>query len=108
MRPLAEGWCWSNERKRFEFSKEHEEEDFVSGITDQARTTKEMVAAMSSLCEFLQFEGEEGGMFSNSRLPTLDTEIWLDEVSGKVCYAFFEKPTCPNRVVQKGHRLVRT
>ena len=44
-------------------------------------------------------------MFGNSRLPTLDTELWVDERSGKVCYCFFEKPTCPNTVIQKDTAL---
>jgi len=60
---------------------------------------------MTSICEFLVFVGEEGGMFHNLRLPTLDTEIWLDEVRGKVMYSFYEKPTCPKRVVQKDTAL---
>ena len=105
LRPIVEGWRWSVENKRFEFSKQHEDEDVLSGLTDQARTTRELVLAMSSTCEFLQFEGEEGGMFANSRLPTLDMEIWVDEVSQRVCHSFYEKPTCPNRVVQKDSAL---
>ena len=60
---------------------------------------------MSAICEFLVFEGEEGGMFGNNRLPTLDTEVWVDEEVGKVRYCFFEKPTCPNRVVQRDTAL---
>ena len=95
MRPLAEGWKWSGENLRFEFSKKSFEEDMLSSETDQART---------SICEFLVFEGEEGGMFCNSRLPTLDTEIWVDEKSEKIMNSFFEKPTCPNRVEQHSHR----
>ena len=87
--------------KRFEFSTTFRDEDYLAGLTDQARTTRELVLAMSSICEFLDFEGEEGGMFSNYRLPTLDTEIWVDERTSKIAYSFFEKPTCPNKVVQK-------
>ena len=108
LRPLAEGWFWSPENARFEFNIEKEIEDLNSGITDQARTTKELVSAMSSICSFLKFEGEEGGMFANSRLPTLDTEIWLDEQTGKIQYSFFEKPTCPNRVIQKETALAES
>ena len=56
MRPLAEGWRWSQSEKRFEFSLKHREEDFLSGLTDQARTTREMVLAMSSICEWNVWE----------------------------------------------------
>ena len=77
-------------------------EDMLSGMTDDKRTTKERVAAMSSLIYFLRFEGEEAeaGMFENYRLPTLDTELWVCERTGVIKHAFFEKLTCPNRVLQ--------
>ena len=42
-------------------------------------------------------------MFANCRLPTLDTEIWVDEIS----HSFYEKPTCPNRVVQSDTALAQ-
>ena len=58
------------------FKNEFLEIDKKSGRSDQARTTEEFVKAMSSLVEFLEFEGEESGMFENNKLPTLDTEIW--------------------------------
>ena len=58
---------------------------------------------MSSLIEFLQFEGEESGMFPNSRLPMLDTELWWDGSS--VRYSFYEKPQCPNKVLQRDTAL---
>ena len=61
MKPLAEGWRWSVHNKRFEFSTAHRDEDFLAGLTDQARTTRELVLAMASICDFLNFEGEEGG-----------------------------------------------
>ena len=73
--------------------------------TDQERTTKELVAAMSSLVSFLQFEGEESGMFPNDRLPTLDAELWVCEETNLVKYSFFEKETCLNRVLHKNTAL---
>ena len=77
----------------------------LSELTDTQRTTAELVKAMNSLIEFIQFEGEDGSMFENSRLPTLDVEIWVCEESNTVKHSFFEKPTCPNRVVQKDTAL---
>ena len=97
---LSEGWRWEN--GRFEFSSEWEVEDLASHVSDQARTTAELCKAMSSLVEFLNFEGEESGMFENMRLPTLDTEIWWD--GNYVRYSFYEKPQCPNRVLQRERR----
>ena len=42
-------------------------------------------------------------MFCNNRLPTLDTEIWVE--NSTIRYAFYEKPQCPNRVLQKDAAL---
>ena len=61
---------------------------------------KELVKAMNSLIDFIQFEGEDASMFGNSRLPTLDLEMWWCEQNEQVKFAFFEKTTCPNKVVQ--------
>ena len=43
------------------------------------------------------------GMFENLHLPTLDTEIWWDGAS--VRYSFYEKPQCPNKVLQRDTAL---
>ena len=69
--------------------------DFESGISDQSRTTREVVKAMSSLVKYLVFEGEDHEMFVDARLPTLDTSLWWN--GEQVMYSFFEKKTCPNR-----------
>ena len=92
-------------RRTFFYCKEWEIENQNSGLSDQQRTTREFVLAMSSLVSFLTFEGEDHTMFLNSRLPTLDCEIWVDETSNMVKYSFFEKAMCPNRLVQKSTAL---
>ena len=101
--PLKPGWKWEN--GHFEFTQKSEKEDLSSGLTNQARTTAEFSKAMLSLVNYLEFEGEESGMFHNNRLPTLDTEIWWDEVSKNIKYSFYEKPMCPNIVIQKDTAL---
>ena len=85
------------------FSDEQEAIDLESTESDQSRTTRELVKAMCSLVNFLQFEGEDSDMFENGTLPTLDTALWWD--GSKVSYEFFEKPTCPNRTIQKSSAL---
>ena len=72
--PLAEGWIWTDEW--FKFSPIQEKLDLESNESDQSRTTREMVKAMSSLVPFLQFEGEDHEMFEDRTLLTLDTSIW--------------------------------
>ena len=64
VRPLQEGWRWHD--GTFQFSRKWLEEDMLSGLTDEQRTTRELVAAMDSLLDFIQFEGEEASMFSDS------------------------------------------
>ena len=59
-------------------------------MSDQSRTTIELVKAMNSLVEFLRFTGEDYTMFPSERLPTLDTEIWFE--NGKFYHSFYEKP----------------
>ena len=98
---LCEGWFWDG--CEFKFSEERKAKDLQSGISDLKRTTDEMVKAMSSLVDFLQFEGENQEMFEDLKLPTLDTAIWVDGLSVK--YQFYEKPMCPNRVLQRDSAL---
>ena len=52
---------------------------------------------MSSLIDFIQFEGEVSEMFGD-RLPTLDTEMWVCDTTGLIKYSFFEKPTLQLRL----------
>lgn len=106
MRPFREGIRWNGEH--FVHCDVAESEDLTSGLSDQQRTMKEIVKAMSSLTSFLQFEGEVSEMFSSARLPTLDTEIWVDEPSQVIMFSFYEKPMCPNRVLQKTTALADT
>ena len=102
-KPLCPGIFWNGEN--FGFCPDKEKLDLESDISPQNRTMKEFVAAMSSLVSYLQFEGEESGMFRNDRLPTLDTEIWYDNESNMVMHSFFEKEMVPNRVLQKSTAL---
>ena len=58
---------------------------------------------MSSLVQYLVFEGEHADMFCSKKLPTLDTNMWWD--GQKLMYEFYEKPMCPNRVLQRDTAL---
>ena len=91
---------------QFKFKESWYLEDMSSGKSDQERTMGELVKAMSSLVEFLSFEGEESGMFYDNKLPTLDTALWWDGESIK--YQFFEKEMCPNIVLQRDTALSPT
>ena len=101
---LAEGWRWVE--GGFKFSSTWQSEDLNSDVTDSHRTMLEVTKAMSSLISYIQFEGEEPGMFCDSKLPTLDTAIWWNGES--FMYEFWEKPTVPNRVIQKDTALAES
>ena len=46
-------------------------------------------------------------MFSDKRLPTLDTSIWVNN-NGTISHSFFEKPMCPNKVLQQDTALAES
>ena len=54
---------------------------------------------MNDVFPFLRFTTEIGDDFPNGRLPSLDTEIWV-EGKRKILFAFYEKPMATNLVVQ--------
>ena len=99
MQPLMEGWIWKNNCFIFgeeQFRIDIEESSYTN---DQARMTREITKAMCSLVGFLKFTGEDFTEFG-TRLPTLDTELWVTD-EWKVGYCFYEKPTVPNRVLDR-------
>ena len=90
--PLLEGVRWDG--SNFSFSDTWRDEDILSGMSDEARTTREFIKAKSSILSFLKFEGEHAEMFEDSKLPTLDTAIWVTE-QGIISYTFYEKTHVP-------------
>ena len=106
LRPLANGWRWDG--MNFVFTEQAHSEDLENDISDENRTINELVKAMCSLVDYLVFEGEGPDMFENRKLPTLDTELWYDAELNEVLYSFFEKPMCPNKVLQKSTALPET
>jgi len=101
---LLEGWRWVD--NEFKFSEAWEIEDLNSDVTDSSRTMTELTKAMSSLISYIEFEGEEPGMFPGNKLPTLDTAIWWN--GSCFMYEFWEKPTVPNRVLQSDTALAES
>ena len=67
---------------------------------------EEITKTMCSLVNFIEFTGKNASMFSNSRLPTLDVEIWWN--GKEVDHSFYEKPQVPNRVLLKDTALPET
>ena len=101
---LLEGWRWVDDE--FKFDEAWQQEDLNSDVSDSYRTMTELTKAMSSLISYIEFEGEEPGMFTDNKLPTLDTAIWWN--GSCFLYEFWEKPTVPNRVLQKDTALAES
>ena len=80
---LNKGWYWDGEN--FSFSQERKLQDLEGSDSDEHRTTLEVTKAMTSVIDFLNFTGEDGSMFPDGRLPTLDTAIWMEE--GSIMYS---------------------
>ena len=74
--PLCEGWRWNG--TIFEFSDVWKSEDIESGESDDLRTMRELCKAMCSMVSYLQFEGEVAEMYPGQKLPTLDTNLWVE------------------------------
>ena len=101
---LLEGWRWVDDE--FKFDEAWQQEDLNSDVSDSYRTMTELTKAMSSLISYIEFEGEEPGMFTDNKLPTLDTAIWW--TGSCFLYEFWEKPTVPNRVLQRDTALAES
>ena len=91
---LTPGMRWGSEERKFLFKDEWEKEDLVSEESDTKRTAGELCKAMNSVYNNIKFTVETEEDF-NGRLPTLDMELWMEEVKGqnrkKINYSFFEK-----------------
>ena len=79
-------------------------EDKVSGLSDLERTSSFIQEMMKSIYKFLNFTMETAADFPDSRLPTLDFSLWVDE-NGLIMYTFYEKPMSCNQVMHADSAL---
>ena len=93
---LPRGWRWNQEEKRFSFREDWREEDEKGGLSNAQRMAREVNKLMNSVYPFLKFTVETEEDFSNSRIPTLDMEMFMEDVEGqrrqKINFSFYEKP----------------
>ena len=88
MHPIKAGWKWSEASHRMEWSDEQEADDMAnSTFTDRTARTIENI--VNSCKKTLRCTIETCQDFADGRLPTLDTNIWME--GGKVLNTFFEK-----------------
>ena len=68
-------------------------------MTPLGKTTEILHQVMNNLCDWLVLTMENEEMFGGV-LPTLDLEIWVNEVN-MVLYQYYEKSMTPNMVLHK-------
>ena len=113
---IKKGMRWVVKKKTFETREiwqEEDENDEKEGLSEEARTARELLKAMNSIFTNIQFTSEIPEDFPDKRLPTLDFSCWIEtdddmkrnsskveEQEGensaeparrKVLYSFFEK-----------------
>ena len=76
----------------------------MSGLSDLERTSSIIQEMMKSIYKFLNFTMETAADFPDSRLPTLDFSLWVDE-NGLIMYTFYEKPMSCNQVMHADSAL---
>ena len=98
---LKMGWRWNG--KQLEFKEIWLEEDRQEGLTKTARTANVLNSVMNSIHPELKFTMETCEDFESGKLPTLDTQIWME--GKKLMYEFYEKPMSAKTVIRRNSAL---
>ena len=78
LKAFAEGTMFCCKCKSFWHSKDQEEEDRSSGVSDTVRTANILKSLFNSIEKDLEFTVETSEDFNSDTLPTLDTQIWME------------------------------
>ena len=87
LKALGCGWRWNGEC--LDWRPEWAQQD--ASLSRTERTIRALLGIMNSIYKGLVCTMELGEEFENTRLPTLDMELWVED--GKLLYSFFENPT---------------
>ena len=93
--PIPDGVRWSQLHKKFVFQDEwHNKDNELLPADRRKKTSVELCKAMNSIFPNIKFTIEVEDDFESKRLPTLDTELWLDrsDKGNFLKYSFYEKP----------------
>jgi hypothetical protein len=96
LHPIRAGWRWTGDC--LEYCKRWAMED--EGVTPLERTKRVLEATMAGLDTQLTFTMETEEDYKDNWLPTLDTNIRVEE-DNKIVYKFYEKPMQNNTVLHK-------
>ena len=96
---LKMGLAYNRSTKLLEFSESQEKLDLESKLTVTEKTSKVLLDIMNDMDPDLKFTTEIVDQFPTGRLPTLDAELWVENITtsqGKetkaVRYNFYPKP----------------
>ena len=104
MNMLENGQTWCEENRSFKIIEtEKLPEDEWNRQARIDRTRVQMARMFSSIFKSLKFTTETPEDFTNLRLPTLDTELWLNN-DGTIKYSFFRKTISTEHHI-KEHKL---
>ena len=102
MHPIKAGWRWSEGESRMVWSKEQEADDTMNS-TWTNRTARAIKDIVNSSNKMLRCTVETCEDFEDGRLPTLDTNIWMER--GRVFNTFYEKGMSAKTVIHKDSAL---
>ena len=84
------GTRFNQDEKKFEITDEWRLEDEKTGESHHKRMSRECLKAMNSINPDLKFTVEIPEDFIDGRIPTLDTDLWIDE-NGVIHHSYFQK-----------------
>ena len=100
--PIKAGWGWINEENKMVWSEEQEKKD-TANSTWTSRTARTVKDIVNSCNKTLRCTVETCDDFEDGRLPTLDTNIWME--GGKVVNTFYEKEMSAKTVIHRDSAL---
>ena len=97
LKAIKLGWRWDG--KNLTFKKEWQEEEEGQEMSRTRKTAEVVGQIMNSLSSHITITTETHEDFQSRTLPTLDTQLWMDEEKTK--YIFYEKPMADKRVLDR-------
>ena len=95
---IKNGWRWTG--KQLEYKESWRKEEDEADVSETAKTASVLGEMMNCVMPELKFTTETHEDFQDKTLPTLDTQLWVNE-EGYIRYSYYEKPMCTKKVISK-------
>ena len=89
---FKKGTKFDPDSRRFIEDEEKKMRDIDEGLSGKEITSRELLKALNSLSENLEFTVEKDDDFESGWLPTLDFEMKFCTESNKILYRYYQKP----------------